>query len=48
LRRSGWKWKRRSTNSVMRRITPSKTLRVNRYSLIVKRAMVIQEFTNNV
>ncbi len=38
LRRSGWKWRRRSTSSAMRRIAPSRTLLVNRYSLIVKRS----------
>lgn len=37
LRRSGWKWRRRSTSSAMRRIARSGTLLVNRYSLIVKR-----------
>ena len=37
LNRSGWKWRPRSTSSVTRRITRSRTLLVNRYSLIVKR-----------
>jgi hypothetical protein len=37
LRRSGWKWRRRSTSSAMRRIARSGTLLVNRYSLIVIR-----------
>jgi lysophospholipid acyltransferase (LPLAT)-like uncharacterized protein len=41
LKRSGWRWRPRSTNSATRRITLSRTLPVNRYSLIVKRAVVI-------
>jgi hypothetical protein len=36
LRRSGWRWRPRSTSSATRRITRSRTLLVNRYSLIVE------------
>jgi hypothetical protein len=37
LKRSGRRWRPRSTSSATRRITRSTMLRVNRYSLIVKR-----------
>ena len=36
LKRSGWRWRPRSTKSATRRTAQSRTLFVNRYSLIVK------------
>ena len=37
LKRSGWRWRPRSTSWATRQIALSRTLHVNRYSLIVKR-----------
>jgi hypothetical protein len=44
LKRSGWKWRPRSTSWATRRITRSGTLNVNRYSLIVKTRKVSTGF----